>query len=329
MENINIDYNKCNFEDFVIIISGPTASGKSNLAEEIAEFIPAEIVNADIGQFYKPFFIGTAKPDLPNKKIKHHLFDILDEPENISVVKFKKLIEKKIKKIWNKKKIPIIVGGSLFYLKSLFFPLQEYLYKKGNINNDFPENNLWKKLNQIDPKRANQLHPNDIYRIKRALDIWKKTGKKPSEFNPKFNPLFNSIFIYIDLYKDVLHQRINKRTKIMLERGWIKEVQGLIGTKWESFFKQKGLIGYSEIADWLNSGKNQQLKKVESKIATKTRQYAKRQNVFWENFKQKILEMRKKSEFSCLIKEISTIDNMKNNLLIENLKKEIENFCCR
>jgi tRNA dimethylallyltransferase len=328
MESNNIDLNNFDFKDFVIIISGPTASGKSDLAEKIAEFVPSEIINADIGQFYRPFFIGTAKPDWQNKKTKHHLFDILDEPENISVVKYKKLIDQKIKELWDKKKIPILVGGSLFYLKSLYFPPQKYLGCQDNVNIIYNEN-LWETLNKIDPKRASQLHPNDLYRVKRALDIWQKTGMKPSEFNPEFNPFFNSFFIYVDLDKNVLHQKINKRTGLMLKQGWIQEVQDLVGTKWEPFFAQKGLIGYKEIADWLNSGKEKDLKEVENDIATQTRQYAKRQKVFWNSFKQQLLKNEKKSGFSFIVNEISNVDESINHLLIENIKKEIKNFCCR
>ena len=110
---------------FLLIISGPTASGKTDLSEKISKIFPSEIINADIGQFYQPLNIGTAKPDWKNKPIQHHLFDILDKPEDLSVFRYYSLVLNKANIICKNNKIPIITGGSLFYLKSLYFPPKE------------------------------------------------------------------------------------------------------------------------------------------------------------------------------------------------------------
>ena len=107
---------------FILVISGPTAVGKSNLAERLAAMFPAELIIGDMGQCYTPFTIGTAKPDWRNSPIPHHLFDILDEPRNITVVEYYHKVQQTLTDIWQRNRLPIIVGGSSFYLASLFFP---------------------------------------------------------------------------------------------------------------------------------------------------------------------------------------------------------------
>ena len=111
--------NQNNFSN-VLIISGPTASGKTNLSEKIAQEFDGEIINADVGQFYVPLSIGTAKPDWKNSPLKQHLFDIIDEPVNFNVSRYRELVFDKVNEIWAQNAIPILVGGSGFYLKSLF-----------------------------------------------------------------------------------------------------------------------------------------------------------------------------------------------------------------
>ena len=349
--------NNINDNNFLIIISGPTASGKSDLSEQISEQVSTkralfEIINADIGQFYTPFSIGTAKPDWRNKKTPHHLFDILNEPTDLTVIQYKELLFNKINEIWKKGKVPIIVGGSLFYLKSLFFPPKhvcpkqvspkhvsakqvsaEQSYSKRVIGKEpetsfaetiiYNKDKLWETLNKIDPVRAAQIHCNDIYRIERALDIWKKTGVKPSELKPEFDPFFNSMFIYMDLDKELLHKRINSRTKIMLDTGWIDEVKKFIGTEWENFFSIKGLIGYQKISDWIKAGEDKKTKdKLAEEIATQTRQYAKRQRIFWQSFKKQLEEASGKSNLFCKIKEIKSVNS--NDL--DSIKDDLKNY---
>ena len=148
-------------EPYLLIIAGPTASGKTALSEKIANSFACEIINADVGQFYKPLSIGTAKPDWENQQVRHNLFDIIDEPEDLSVFKYRKLVLDKANQIWEQGKLPIVVGGSLFYLKSLFFPPQELereqeSNKKNKIKKE--DDNLWEVLNKIDPERAKKIH---------------------------------------------------------------------------------------------------------------------------------------------------------------------------
>ncbi|MCK4265169.1 tRNA (adenosine(37)-N6)-dimethylallyltransferase MiaA [Candidatus Babeliales bacterium] len=283
---------------FALIITGPTGSGKTDLALKVAECISSEIINADIGQFYTKFSVGTAKPDWKSSKIKHHLFDIINEPENYTVVQFRKIVLDKVKEIYGKGKLPIIVGGSLFYLKTLYYPTSDFSeINKSNLDIKKTKN-LWGQLNEIDSDRASQIHPNDVYRISRALEIWRKTGRKPSLYLPKFSPEFNSVFVFLLPQKEVLRERINNRTVEMIQSGWIDEVETIIGTEWESFLQFKKFIGYSEIMAWLNSEKKD-LKGLISNIQNKTWDYARRQIIFWRSFGKRLTEDSRSASYEC------------------------------
>ncbi len=297
---------------FVLIISGPTASGKTDFAEMISDCIDCEIINADMGQFYTPFSIGTAKPDWKNSKTKQYLFDIIDEPKNLTAFQYYNLVLDQIKKVWSGGKIPIVVGGALFYIKSLYFPPQKL--NSNNVEKQFfnENENMWKLLDKIDTKRASDIHPNDTYRIKRALEIWETTGIKPSEYKPKFCPEFSSIFVFINPDRDLLIKKINKRTKVMMDAGWIEEARKIMGTSWEEFVVYKGLIGYQEIFKWIRSGeKRDQTNSLIESVQIKTRQYAKKQITFWKSLEKQLF---KKNDSGLSTKTIQISDNSNNSL---------------
>jgi tRNA dimethylallyltransferase len=274
-----------------LIITGPTASGKTQLSELIAEQYPCEIINADVGQFYTPLSIGTAKPALASK---HHLFNILDKPQDLSVTKYRNLVIDSIGDITKQGKIPIIVGGSLFYIKSLFFPPQEFKKNITNPEADLEKLNkheLWNLLQKIDSERAKQLHPNDTYRVNRALEIWLQTGQKPSIYKPKFKAEFDALIVYIQPDPEELTKKIKQRTIQMIEKeGLVQETEQLVGTDWEPFLMSKGIIGYPEIFNWIRAGKSKnELSQLIEKIQTQTLQYAKRQRIFWKKFEEQIV----------------------------------------
>ena len=259
----------------MIIIFGPTGVGKTDFGEQLASRLPAEIVNADLGQFYTPLSIGTAKPNWQNSPIPQHLFDIINEPRLMTVSEYRDQALQTFNQIWARGNIPIIVGGSGFYLKSLFFPPQ------ASIDKDFEysfEGDGWKQLYEIDPERALKIHPNDTYRITRALSIFHATGKKPSEYQPSYQPVGSFCFVYLTRQRPDLYSRIDQRVRIMLNEGWIPEVERLQGTSWETFLKKKKLIGYDDILEYLEGEKKElQLNALTDSIAQKTRNYAKRQ----------------------------------------------------
>lgn len=294
----------------VIIIVGPTASGKTAASLFLAAHLNLEIINADMGQFYAPVAIGTAKPDWQNEQIPHHLFDIVDQPKDINVLTYRSLVLDKTAELTAQGKVPCLVGGSLFYVKSLFFPpLDIPTTGEAQALPRAPELTPWEQLNVIDPLRASKLHPNDLYRINRALDLFKATGKKPSECLPVFNPPFKACIIYIDRPLELLENNINTRTAAMLNDGWIEETEQLMGTAWEPFFKTKKLIGYPEIFEWIEQGKRAD--RYDLLIATiqqKTRQYALRQNLFWRTCKSQLETAAKAAHQNLVIIQTAEID---------------------
>lgn len=280
-------------ENFLFILSGPTGSGKSALSLKLAEYYRIEIVNCDIGSFYQPIAIGTAKPDWKDSSIPHHFFDFIVDPIDFTVTEYRQKLQRTIADIQNRGNIPLLVGGSLFYIRSLFFPpisVFEKKDKKQSIDFTEPPHRLWDELYKIDPDRALALQKNDSYRIIRALEIWEATGKKPSEFIPQFNPLGNFYCIFLSRDRSDLYQRINGRVREMMKRGWVDEVAQL-SSEWQNFLLEKKLIGYPEIIQCLAEKTVQECSMDENLIQAiqkKTRNYAKRQCTYWRMFKKEL-----------------------------------------
>lgn len=283
------------FAKKVLIVTGPTGVGKTDFVLKLAAQFPAEIINADMGQMYTPLCIGTAKPDWQNEPVPHHLFDILNTPQDFSLVQFRALVMQLVPQIWARGKTPIIVGGSTMYIKSLFYAPASLgqltqqtcddLAKKLNLS----ELDLWQQLNQIDPVRAAQLHHNDLYRIQRALDIWNHFNMLPSQCTPKYEPIFDDMRLFvINAPKEILYQRIDARVHIMMQMGWLNETKNL-DVAWQLFLKRKKIIGYEVILQYLNQG-DLSWDEVVLTIAKRVRNYAKRQQTFWRGLQAQLLE---------------------------------------
>ena len=192
------------------------------------------------------------------------------------------------KKLWKKGKVPIVVGGSTFYILSLFFPPEVQSDSKGFYEKEKVESNLWDRLYSVDPERAKKIHKNDSYRVARALNIWLSSGKKPSKFQPEYCPPAPYLFLNLERKRQDLYECINKRTEIMLEDGWLEETQEIGGTSWELFLKEKKLIGYPEILDYLDDSKEYLYSDLVDRIKQKTRNYAKRQITFGKMILRKL-----------------------------------------
>lgn len=277
-----------------LIVAGPTGVGKTSFVEDLVGNIKkiydkdADIINADVGQFYKDLNIGVAKPEVIISG-RDYLFNILDIPQDINVTLYRKLVIQKVFESFDKNKLPIIVGGSGFYLRSLFFPPIEA--ETGQILNDpkivdldfnsASTQQLWENLFKIDAQRALKIPKGDRYRIERALTIFKKTGLTPSHFNPKFDLPFNFKLLYLTRDRSQLYEIINKRTIAMFNSGWVEEVKNL-NNEWHEFLNRKKIIGYPEIIDFLKENKKQpDIENLISIIQQKTRNYAKRQETFF------------------------------------------------
>lgn len=321
--------------NFIIILSGPTGVGKTDFVLRLADSFPLEIINADVGQLYTPLTIGTAKPDWRHEKVPHHLFDVLDTPESLTVVRYRELIVPLLEQCWARKTIPVIVGGSLFYIQSLLFPPQEYSapsdvpYEKDSLVGD---NDLWQQLFAIDPDRAQAIHPHDIYRVQRALDIWHETGIKPSLKKPKYEPIAPYLFLYCMRERNDLYARINERVTAMIDAGWLEETSALVGTPWQDFLLAKKIIGYDDILNYLLHNSHDKASLIAS-IAQKTRNYAKRQETFWRGLARKLDEYV--SPQSSKLPKITTLDLTlldhdlyikQLSLFITNLNKESESL---
>lgn len=287
----------------VLIIYGPTAVGKTAFVEGLIDQSlqsPAcpsfEVINGDMGQLYSALSIGTAKPDLKNQKVPHHMFDVVGEPVDFSAYEYRNRCARLLSDSMARGNIPVIVGGSGFYIRSLFFPPpaveSTVESEKGDRGDEGDksehEEGTWQDLYAIDPERARVLHPHDAYRINRALALWRKTGIIPSTLKPQFDPVAYSKVIYLDRERDDLAGRINLRVKEMFELGWLDEVASL-PPHWCPFLKRKGLMGYGDLCQALESGSCNQEELI-SVIQSKTRTYARRQRIFWRGLRPSLAE---------------------------------------
>lgn len=305
------------FKPFIIIF-GPTAVGKSALAEQLGTVLPIEIINMDMGQLYTPLTIGTAKPNWRQSPIPHHMFDVINQPRNYTVMEYNARVIPLIQEIKERGKIPVLVGGSAFYLQSLLFPpvLQEV------VTTDVTSTGTWHELHAIDPERALHIHPHDSYRINRALHIWHTTGKKPSECGLSFNPPGDFMLIFLTRDRSELYERINLRVEQMVHEGWFSECAGLIGTPWESFIESKGIIGYREMMAVARQVTT--LEKAVPVIAQRTRNYAKRQHTFWRMLQRKIMNITERERRGMLNEVNLTLLDL--DLYISQLSHIITSF---
>ncbi|MDN5342300.1 tRNA (adenosine(37)-N6)-dimethylallyltransferase MiaA [Oceanotoga sp. DSM 15011] len=275
------------------IITGPTASGKSDIVLKLAEDLNAEIICMDSRQIYKEINIGTAKPNIYEmQKIKHHLFDIIDLKESFNAYEYVKLVDKTIKNIILRNKIPILTGGTGFYIDALtkgFFNVENNYSIRKYLENISLEKNLYQILKQIDIDSYNRIHKNDKKRIIRALEIFLNTGKtmtyhmKKSILN-KSNYDFQIIVLNRD--RKNLHDRINKRVDKMIENGLIEEVKSLKEKGYDPNLNALNTIGYKEVFKYLDY--NCDLKDTVENIKTNTRRYARRQIIYFRHIKEAI-----------------------------------------
>ncbi len=318
--------------NFILIIFGPTGAGKTDLALQIAQQVEAEIVNMDVGQFYKPFSIGTAKPDWYNSPIPHHLFDIIDEPKGLTVVAYRDKLRATINTIWQNKKLPIVVGGSGFYLKSLFFPprtIESSIEPVLNIAHNAKYSkavgsNSWELLRTIDSVRAAQIDKNDTYRINRALTIWYATGRLPSAYAPIYKPLANCLLIFTERDKHDLYTNIDNRVIQMIDHGWIDEVKTLQGTNWVPFIRDKKIIGYDDICHYLTGNQTEQKRQHMIKtIQKRTRNYAKRQYTFWRMLEKKLKKVTSTNKKQEVVLESVNLTFVQLHLYIKQLLERL------
>ena len=270
----------------IILISGPTASGKSEFAVKLAKKINGEIINADSMQIYKEISILNTRPNkFLTKKVKHHLYGFNSVKKKFSVGKWLKLTNKLIKQLLSKKKTPIIVGGTGLYFKSLTnglvkIPSIPIKFRKKIISHQkkIGQKKFFVELVKIDPKAKLNINPKDVQRSIRAYEVKKFSKISLFDWFKKTKSSFNHDQfekIYLDFPRDILLKRIEKRCLKIINSSSIKEVIGFQKMKVNQELSSNKIIGINEIMDYLAEICN--LEQTREKILIKTRQYAKRQ----------------------------------------------------
>lgn len=270
----------------IILISGPTASGKSNFAIKIAKKIQGEIINTDSMQVYKKLKILTARPNkIEQKDIKHHLYGTVDLNKKFSTGQWLELAIKKIKDVQKKKKIPILVGGTGLYFQSLINGLVKIPEIPLNFRNKIRlmskregQKKFYKKLLKLDPKIKNKFDPKDTQRSIRAYEIKSYTNISMYDWLAKTESEFKDsdfLKIYIEIKREKLIEKINLRTSIIINDGAINEVKKFLKLKIRKDQSVNRVIGIAELTQYLN--KKITLDQAKELILIKTRQYAKRQ----------------------------------------------------
>ena len=280
----------------VIVIVGPTASGKTALSIELAKKINGEIVSCDSMQIYKDMNIGSAKPTYEEMQgIKHYMIDIVSPEKRFSVAEYKKQAENAIDEILSKKKVPIVVGGTGLYVNSLIYGIEyneiefdEKYRKKLEAIAGTPEGleKLYQKAQHIDSKAMEIISKNDKKRIIRVLEIYHSTGKTKTELeieSRKNGVKYDYKVFGINMEREKLYDRINKRVDIMLQEGLIEEVEDLI-KKYKKFPTAMQGLGYKEVVEYLDGklSKNEMIEKIKQE----TRRYAKRQLTWFRKNKE-------------------------------------------
>ena len=281
----------------VIVICGPTASGKTALSIELAKKINGEIISSDSMQIYKDMDIGTAKPSKGEMQgIKHYMLDLVEPDKRYSVADFKKDAEKAIEDILTKGKVPIVVGGTGLYVDSLIYGIEyqelqfDEKYRKELEERVFNEGLeiLYNEAKQIDPQAMKKISHNDKKRILRVLEIYKATGKTKTEQEAesrKNGVKYDYKVFAINMDREKLYERINKRVDIMIEQGLIQEVENLL-KKYTVFPTSMQGLGYKEVVEYLQG--NISKEEMIEKIKMETRRYAKRQITWFKKNKETI-----------------------------------------
>ena len=273
----------------IILISGPTASGKSNFAIKLAKKIRGEIINADSMQVYKELRILTARPIKKEyQKIKHHLYGFQSVKKKFSTGKWLKLVTEKIAIIKKRKNIPILVGGTGLYFKALTDGLVKipnipikFRNKIRNLQKKVGQKKFFKQLIKLDPLINEKINPTDVQRSIRAYEVKSYTKKSLVDWFKNTKAKFDDddfIKIYIDYPRQDLLENISTRVEQMLKQGAIEEVKKFLKLKIGQDKTSNKVIGINEIKDFLN--KKSDLSEVKEKITVKTRQYAKRQSTW-------------------------------------------------
>ena len=275
----------------LVIITGPTGIGKTELSLELAKKYKGEIISSDSMQIYKKLNIGTAKIDLNKTSIPHHMIDIIEPSDNFTVADFKNSAKKIITVINNRGGLPFLVGGTGLYINSLVYNLDftetepdyEYRDELREILEEEGSEFLYEKLQDQDRDMAEKIHKNNGQRIIRALEILKSGNKKGDNFREENND-YNLIYIGLNMDRAKLYQKINQRVDKMIDLGLVDEVKNLLDEGLDKNSQSLKAIGYKEVISYLDG--EMDFDEMVNLIKKNSRHYAKRQLTWFRRDKR-------------------------------------------
>ncbi len=266
----------------IIVIGGPTAVGKSELACITAKKINGEIISADSMMVYKYMDIGTDKPKYCMHEVKHYLIDLLDPGEYFDAKMFEIAALMCIERIKEKGKVPLVVGGSYLYIQALLYSIADtpepdwnLRVKLYRIAEQKGSKYLYEKLRVIDPEYAEKIHPNDLRRIVRALEVFVQSGRKFSSYHNWSEPRIDFIGFCIMRSWENIVKRIEDRVRRQIEQGLVEEVKKLMNMGFERFLTSSQAIGYKELIPYIKGEKS--LEECVKEIIKNTKEFARRQ----------------------------------------------------
>jgi len=303
---------------------GPTAVGKTEIAIEVAKKIDAEVISADSMQIYRYMDIGTAKPTLEERKgIIHHMIDIINPDEEFSAADFQARAKEYIDDIYSRHKIPLLTGGTGFYINSICY---NYTFSNAQKDDSFRKllqkqarqygnQYLYRKLQKLDPIAAQKIHPNNLRRVIRAIEVCIKTGKPFSYYEEKTKKQesqFDLLMYGLTRPRDELYRRIDERVNNMINAGLVEEVQKLLRMGYTKELNSMQGLGYRQIIDYLY-GKTT-LSEAIYLISRDTRHYAKRQYTWFLRDKNIVwLDVSKEGKEKIISKIVNDIEGKLKN----------------
>jgi len=278
----------------VIVITGPTCSGKTNIAISIAEKLQTEIISADSRQVYKYLTIGTAKPGVGAlSKVKHHFVDSLEPNDDFNISKYEIDALKIIGQLLNDGKIPVVVGGSGLYIRALVDGIfnsvdndEEYREELKNKREKFGNEYLYEELKKVDPQSALKMLPQNWKRVMRALEVYHITGQPIWQFQENYSRKNDFEFIQFGLNwnRRVLYDNIEKRIDQMIDNGLVDEVKDILSSGYSKELNALNTVGYKEIISFLENEIT--IERAVELIKRNTRRYAKRQMTWFRKDKR-------------------------------------------
>ena len=306
----------------LVILTGPTAVGKTSLSINLAKAINGEIISADSMQIYKGMDIGTAKI-MPEEMdgVTHHLIDVIEPTEDFHVVRFKEMVEAAIEEIYAKGKVPIICGGTGFYIQAILYDIdfteneidKSYRESLEKYAAEFGEDALHDKLKAIDPESAESIPAANVKRVIRAIEYYEQTGEKFSVHNAtqkEKNSPYNFAYFVLNDDRQLLYNRIDARVDKMIDEGLVDEVKSLVAKGVKKGMTAMDGIGYKELLDYLDG--NGSLEDAVELIKKKSRNYAKRQLTWF----------RREKEVIWLDKTVYTSEDMLLDEILSTLRKK-------